>query len=100
MNAHSEELDFRLPVLAATMSWEPLVDTAEPTGRATETRLLAPGEIYRLQAHSFVLFIDRAPRSASLRRAQLAAGPVLFDGERDPGIAGHGGSRGNNAPPL
>jgi glycogen operon protein len=99
MNAQSEELDFRFPVLASTMSWEPLVDTAEPTGRAIEPRLYGPGAIYRLQAQSFALFIDRAPRSASQRRTQLAAGAFLLDGDRDPAIGNHGGSGKNNAFP-
>ena len=44
------------------MSWEPLVDTAEPTGRVGAGKLYAPGEVYRLQPHSFALFINRAPR--------------------------------------
>ena len=99
MNAHCEQIDFRLPVLASTMSWEPLVDTAEPTGRATETRLYAPGEIYRLQGRSFALFIDRVPRSVSPRLAQLTAGAALLDGERNSGVASRGGSGNNNAPP-
>jgi len=62
INAFHNCLDFRFPVLAAPMSWEPLVDTAEPTGRAADAKLYAPGEIYRLEGHSFALFINRAPR--------------------------------------
>jgi isoamylase len=62
MNAYHEDLDFRIPSLATPMSWEPLVDTAQPTGRVTGGTLYAPGEVYRLQAHSFALFINRAPR--------------------------------------
>jgi isoamylase len=62
MNAYYGELDFRLPVLAAPMSWEPLVDTSRPNGRVEDGRTYAPGEVYRLQAHSFALFINRAPR--------------------------------------
>jgi glycogen operon protein len=63
MNAHCKELDFRFPVLASPMSWEPLVDTAEPTGRISKSKRYKPGEAYRLQARSFALFVDRAPRS-------------------------------------
>ena len=65
INAFHDCLDFRFPVLAAPMSWEPLVDTAEPTGRATNAKLYAPGDIYRLKGHSFALFINRAPRPNS-----------------------------------
>jgi len=67
MNAYHESLDFRFPLLAAPMSWEPLVDTAQPTGIAAEERLYAPGEVFRLAAYSFALFINRAPRPESLR---------------------------------
>ena len=63
MNADCQGIDFQLPALAAPMSWEPLVDTAEPTGRITEPKLYQPGEAYRLGARSFALFVDRAPRS-------------------------------------
>ena len=62
MSAYYGELDFRIPYLAAPMSWEPLVDTSEPTGRVGAGKLYAPGEVYRLQPHSFALFINRAPR--------------------------------------
>src|SRR5438067_2678814 len=67
MNAHSEELDFRFPNLATPMSWEPLVDTAEPTGRVAAAKRYKAKEIYPLQAHSFALFIDRAPRPTPSR---------------------------------
>jgi isoamylase len=62
MNAYHEDLDFHFPSLAAPMSWEPLVDTSQPTGLVADGRRFASGEIYRLQARSFALFIDRAPR--------------------------------------
>jgi isoamylase len=83
MNAYHEDLDFHFPVLAAPMSWEALVDTSEPTGRASEARRFAPGEVYRLQAQSFVLFINRAARPESSRRASLANGSVLRDNDRE-----------------
>jgi glycogen operon protein len=79
MNAYYEDLDFHIPILAASMSWEPLVDTSQPTGFAPDGRLFAPGEVYRLQAHSFALFINRAPRPESLRRKGLALGGVPLD---------------------
>jgi isoamylase len=85
MSAYHEDLDFRFPVLAAPMTWEALVDTSEPAARAADTKLYAPGEVYRLKAHSFALFINRAPRPESQRRAPLATGAVLLDDEREPG---------------
>jgi len=67
MSAYHESLDFRFPVLAAPMSWEPLVDTSRPSGLAVEEKLYAPGEVFRLAAHSFALFINRAPRPEGFR---------------------------------
>jgi len=97
MNAHSEKLDFSFPTLASPMLWEPLVDTAEPTGRVTEVKLYAPGEKYRLQARSFALFIDRAPRAVSPLQSTVASGAVFLDGERDPGMPSHAEAREQNA---
>jgi hypothetical protein len=85
MNARSEELDFRFPILASPMSWEPLIDTAAPTGRVAPTKHYEAGEIYRLQAHSFALFIDRTPRPTPHRRVPVVTGALLLDGDRDPG---------------
>jgi len=81
MNAYHEDLDFHIPSLAAPMSWEPLVDTSQPTGRVDDDLLYAPGESYRLQAHSFALFINRAPRNEAPKMAVMAtsmapAGPA------------------------
>ncbi len=61
LNAWHEGLDFRIPELPVTMSWELLVDTAEPNGRAANGRLFSAGEVFPLQARSFALFINRAP---------------------------------------
>ncbi len=77
INAYSEDLDFSIPLLAASMSWEPLVDTARPTGRGADGKLYAPGEVYRLQARSFALFINRAPRPEPARANTLATNVVL-----------------------
>jgi len=65
MNAYYEDLDFHIPSLATSMSWEPLVDTSKSTGRVAGSRLYAAGEVYRLHGHSFALFINRAPRQES-----------------------------------
>jgi hypothetical protein len=58
------------------MSWEQLVDTSQPTGLVANGRLYAPGEIYRLQARSFALFIDRSPRLELPERNLLSASLV------------------------
>jgi isoamylase len=81
MNAYHEALDFRIPTLAAPMSWEPLVDTTQASGRASDACLYRPGEVYRLEGRSFVLFINRAPRPESQRRTPLAAGPLWRETE-------------------
>jgi glycogen operon protein len=79
MSAHHEALDFRFPLLAAPMSWEPLVDTSEPSGRVPHTRLYSPGQVYRLQGQSFALFINRAPRPAGNFAAGHSAAPGTHD---------------------
>ena len=62
MSAYYDDLPFHLPHLPAALAWEALVDTAEPTGRVEGGgRLWLPGEAYRLRAHSFALFVNRAP---------------------------------------
>jgi isoamylase len=81
MNAYHEALDFRIPTLAAPMSWEPLVDTTQASGRASDACLYRPGEVYRLEGRSFVLFINRAPRPESQRRTPLAAGALWRETE-------------------
>jgi glycogen operon protein len=101
MNAYYQDLDFHFPVLASPMSWEPLVDTSGPTRRVTDAKLYAPGEVYRLQAQSFALFINRAPRPEGPRRAALAGGAVLLDDGREPNFALRRGAEpgDHNAPP-
>ena len=76
INAYYEDLDFHIPLLAAPLSWEPLVDTSLPTGLVADRTLYAPGEVYRLQAHSFALFINRAPRRELPRRNAIATSVV------------------------
>jgi glycogen operon protein len=79
MNAYYGVLDFRFPQLATPLSWEALVDTSEPTGLVSNGKLYGPGEAYRLQAHSFALFINRAPRPAPGFGAREDAGPEASD---------------------
>jgi glycogen operon protein len=61
MNAYYGDLDFRFPTLPTPLVWQALVDTAEPSGLVDNGRLWQPGETYKLRAHSFALFINRAP---------------------------------------
>jgi glycogen operon protein len=63
MNAYYGDLDFCFPRLSSPLLWEALVDTAEPSGIAKDGRLWTPGETYKLRAHSFALFINRAPEA-------------------------------------
>lgn len=60
MNAYHGDLDFIFPQLPTAMAWEALIDTALPTGIAAGGVFWRAGEAYRLQARSFVLFIDRS----------------------------------------
>ena len=62
MNADSNDIDFHIPLLAAPMAWETLVDTSRPSGLVEDDRTYAPGEVYPMRASSFALFINRAPR--------------------------------------
>jgi isoamylase len=82
MNAYYGDLDFHFPQLPAPLVWEALVDTAEPTGLAKGGRLWLPGESYNLRAHSFALFINRAPAPQPLREVE-AEGTTDFGGFDD-----------------
>ena len=84
MNAYYDDLPFHFPELATPLVWEALVDTAEPSGLAAGGRLWLPGESYRLQAHSFALFINRAPAPQALQEPE-ASEPT--DGPPDDGDA-------------
>jgi isoamylase len=86
MNAYIEDLDFNFPLLAAPMSWEPLVDTAAKTGRVEGGALYQPGNTYRLQARSLALFINRAPRPEipTHALAGVEPAPVAFPDPLEP----------------
>ena len=81
MNAYHGDLDFCFPNLPTPLVWEALVDTAEPTGRAEPGRLWKPGEAYKLRAHSFALFINRAPNPAPMQglHGGVAASAIAAD---------------------
>ena len=90
LNAWHQDLEFRIPELPVTMSWERLVDTSTETGFGVNGRLFSPGEVFPLKARSFALFINRAPEKPApaptglLRRevppsalpVELAAPPI------------------------
>ncbi len=60
MSAYNQDLDFRFPRLGASLAWQALVDTAEPSGLVTDGKLYVAGHAYTLRAQSFALFINRA----------------------------------------
>ena len=81
MNAYHGDLDFHFPKLPTPLVWEALVDTAEPTGRAEPGRIWKPGEAYLLRAHSFALFINRAPTPPSQARRGTASVSAVASGD-------------------
>jgi isoamylase len=60
MSAYHEDIDFHFPRLGASLAWEALVDSAEPSGLVSDGKLYVAGHTYVLRARSFVLFINRA----------------------------------------
>ena len=82
MNAYYGDLDFRFPRLATPLLWEAFVDTAEPTGIAKDGRLWQPGEVYKLRAHSFALFINRAPEAVPIARPEEAVAALNCGGPK------------------
>jgi glycogen operon protein len=60
ISAYHEDLYFRFPRLNASLAWEALVDTAEPSGLVSDGKLYVAGHAYHLRARSFALFINRA----------------------------------------
>jgi glycogen operon protein len=85
MNAYYGDLDFRIPELPTPLSWQPLVDTSRPTGLAEGGRRYAPGEIYRLEARSLVLAINRTPRRDGSPSVERARHPPVIEPEVDEG---------------
>jgi glycogen operon protein len=69
MSSYHGDLDFSIPLLATPMAWQTLVDTAEKSGLVRDDKLWKPGEVYKLRARSFVLFINRAPGASGGREA-------------------------------
>jgi isoamylase len=60
MNAWHEDIDFTIPALPAEMEWELLVDTTIASGLAEVGQALRAGDVFKLQARSFALFVNRA----------------------------------------
>ena len=73
INAYHGDLEFHFPDLPTQLAWQALVDTAEATGLAEDGRRWLPGEAYKLRAHSFALFINRAPAAPVVDAAGRAA---------------------------
>jgi glycogen operon protein len=59
LNAHHEQIEFRLPGGARDMAWEPLLDTAEPEAPPPA---YPAGELYPLQGRSLALLRQVALR--------------------------------------
>ena len=74
MNAYHGDLDFHFPKLPTPLVWEALVDTAEPTGpRRTPGGSGSRARRISCAAHSFALFINRAPTPPSQARRSTAS---------------------------
>ena len=70
ISAYHEDLDFRFPRLNASWAWQALVDTAEPSGLVSDSKLYVAGHAYKLRARSFALFINRAPTEGRLTNSR------------------------------
>ena len=89
MNAYYGDLDFHFPQLPTPLVWEALVDTAEPTGlRRTAAGCGNRAKPIRCAAHSFALFINRAPEPAPA--AECDRGGRAARVQRPQGGAGDG----------
>jgi len=64
MNAHHEDLSFRIPELPTVMHWTALIDTATETGLADKSDAIASGGVFLLRARSVAVFIEAANPSA------------------------------------
>jgi glycogen operon protein len=70
MNAWHEDIDFTIPALPVEMEWEQLVDTTITSGLAEIGTAMHAGEVFKLKARSFALFVNRAEERA------VRAGPT------------------------
>jgi len=68
MNAHNASVAYTLPAFAAPCGWHLLIDTTEDDGGG-DGRMLAPGEIFAVTAHSLAVFVrcDPATEEGQLR---------------------------------
>ena len=83
MNAYHGDLDFHFPRLAASLAWQALVDTAEPSGLVTDGKLYVAGHTYTLRARSFALFINRAGGNGKPATLEAARRDLGRDFSRD-----------------
>jgi isoamylase len=59
LNAGHDDIYFCIPALPVPMLWQPVIDTAQPTGFPRTQRLFSAGEVFAVEARSFALFINR-----------------------------------------
>ena len=71
INAHHEEIPFRIPPANPRIRWQVLLDTHFPDGHRTDERYFYSREAYPLKGRSFVLLAE-----SRLRRAEPAEGFV------------------------
>jgi glycogen operon protein len=93
LNAYHEDLEFTMPGLPVMMEWEPLLDTAEPTGRAAGGPRYRNGDKLPLKGRSMALFINRSSREpvgsavTGLIQPEPAAEPTATEPGPRPGPA-------------
>ena len=73
VNAHHEDISFRLPETAREDDWLCVLDTAFEQGLATDGRF-PPGREYLLQGRSLVLFSRPRPQEAVLCALRIGRG--------------------------
>ena len=68
LNAHHRVVSFVLPAHRQAVSWEPLLDTRESTGRRKTRRAVRGGGAYRVEARSLALFRLGTPAAQDERQ--------------------------------
>ena len=68
LNAHHRVVSFVLPAHRQAVSWEPLLDTRESTGRRKTRRTVRGGGAYRVEARSLALFRLGTPAAQDERQ--------------------------------
>src|SRR2546423_15079 len=68
LNTHHRGVSFALPSHRQAVSWEPLLDTRESTGRRKTRRAVRGGGAYRVEARSLALFRLGTPAAQDERQ--------------------------------